>query len=294
MVPLSLCQSRLRRESSRIALGALLIGILPAIHAGAQSAPSAPAPSFEVASIRVNHSASGGTHISFSESSLRVSNASVKNLIFSAYEIQPSQLSGGPGWINTARFDINAKVEDSLVEKFKTLKPEEGREQRKLLLQSLLAERFNLKVSRATKELPIYALVVAKSGIKFPESKLDVKGSSMNSHSQGGGPVTLESKGVTMASLAENLSRQVDRTVLDRTGLAGRYDFTLQYSRDENQGAMFRASDSGSGAASAPPPDSAGPTIFTALQEQLGLKLEATKGPVDILVIDHIDMPTED
>ncbi len=287
-------QLDMRRKFAAGLAGTMLVGLICAASTRAQSASSAPAPSFEVASIRVNHSASGGTHVSSSESRLRVSNATVKNLILSAYDIQPSQLSGGPGWINTTRFDINAKVEDSLVEKFKTMKPEEGREQRMLLLQSLLAERFNLKVTHSTKELPIYVLVIAKSGIKFQESKTDQQGSSMNSHSQGAGPVQLESKGVTMASLAQNLSRQVDRTVLDRTGLAGRYDFTLQYSRDENQGVIFKATDSGSGPASPPPPDSSVPTIFTALQEQLGLKLEATKGPVEMLVIDHIDMPTED
>ena len=182
-------QLKLRRGFPTLALGAMLLAILPATHAAAQSAPSAPAPSFEVASIKINHSASGSRHFSFSESRLRASNVEVKDLIVEAYSIQPAQLSGGPGWISRARFDINAEVEDVLVEKFKTLKPEEAREQRNLMLQSLLAERFNLKVSHATKELPIYALVVAKSGIKFQASKPDQDGSSMNSSSHGGGPV---------------------------------------------------------------------------------------------------------
>ena len=162
------------------------------------------------------------------------------------------------------------------------------------MLQSLLAERFNLKLTRATKELPIYALVVAKSGIKFEGSKPDQDGSSTNTSSHGGGTLQMESQGVTMALLAQYLSRQVDRTVFDRTGLTGRYDFKLQYWRDQNPGPLYNASDTGSGAASASPPDSSAPTIFTALPEQLGLKLEAAKGPVDILVIDHIEMPTGD
>jgi uncharacterized protein (TIGR03435 family) len=211
-----------------------------------------------------------------------------------AYNIRPPQLSGAPNWVNTARFDINAKVDDAFIEELKKMEAEERRKQSNLLLQSLLAERFDLKVSHTTKELPVYWLVVAKGGPKIQESRPDPKGPETNVSSHGGGPVQMEAKGLTMAMFAESLSRQVDRTVLDQTGLTGRYDFTLQWSRDQDQGAIFKATDDRSGAASTPPPDSSSPTIFTAIREQLGLKLESTKGPVDILVIEHIEMPSAD
>jgi uncharacterized protein (TIGR03435 family) len=285
-------RSHCRKAFAGIFLSAWFVTAAFAGSARAQSAPGAPLPSFEVASIKINHTGSGSSHWDSNQSRLVATNLGVKTLIVWAYDIQPSQLSGGPGWINTVRFDINAKVDDALVEKFKK-KPEEQRKQWDLMLQSLLAERFNLKVTHSAKELPIYALVVAKSGVKFQESEPGQQ-DSIRSSSHGGGPVEMEVKGVTMATLAQNLSRQLDRSVFDRTGLRGKYDFKLQYWQDQNQGAMYKASDSGPGAASASPPDSSGPTIFTAIQEQLGLKLEATKGPVETIVIEHIDMPTED
>jgi uncharacterized protein (TIGR03435 family) len=101
-------------------------------------------------------------------------------------------------------------------------------------------------------------------------------------------------QGIPIENLTRLLSRQLGRTVVDKTGLTGKYDFTVKWTPDESQGAMFKGPGSGPpGSASKPPPDSSGPSIFTAIQEQLGLKLESQKGPVEILVIDHVEKPSE-
>lgn len=172
------------------------------------------------------------------------------------------------------------------------------------MIQSLLADRFKLKVSHSTRELPVYALVVAKTGPKLHDAKPGdtypngIKGP--DGRPVGGAgmmrmrPGQLIGQGFSIASLAGLLSQQLGRTVMDQTGLKGNYDFTLQWTSDQRPVAM-PAGPVGvsSGADGVPPSDSSGPSIFTALQEQLGLKLESTKGPVDIIVIDHIERPSE-
>lgn len=286
--------------------GTVVFGPLNASQIRAQSnqLTAAPLPSFEVAAVKLNHSGSGSSHSSFTDGRFIATNVRIKSLILAAYDVQPSQILGGPDWINSERYDINAKVEDALAERFSKLSRDQRKEQIGLLLQSLLAERFMLRVSRSTKDLPVYALVVAKNGPKLQQSKPDDAfpdgskgtaghgGSSTNTSSRAGN-IQIKDERTTMRSLAQQLSRQLGRTVLDRTGLQGAYDFTLQYSEDQNQSVMFRPADGGGPGAGSALTEPSWPSIFTAIQEQLGLKLESTRGPVEILVIDHIEKPSE-
>ena len=184
-------------------------------------------------------------------------------------------------------------------------KAADARRRRKV--QSLLADRFKLTLHRETKEFPVYALMIAKNGSKLQEvadtplesGPPDPKGApdgprkGMKGIRMDRGEVS--GQGATISLLAEVLSNQVGRTVLDKTGLKGHYDFTLKWTPDESQGAMIKGpGDGGPGTGNAPPPpDASGPSIFTAVQEQLGLKLESQKGPVEILVIDHVERPSE-
>ena len=147
------------------------------------------------------------------------------------------------------------------------------------MLQALLAERFQMRVLRETKELPVYALVVGKSGPQLHEAE-----GAGNGMRIGRGRVTTQA--ISMEPFAKNLGKLLGRTVVDRTGLEGKFAFTLEWTPDPGQPMGLL----GPSPASA---DDSGPSIFTALQEQLGLKLEPQKGPVEILVIDHVEKPSE-
>ena len=147
------------------------------------------------------------------------------------------------------------------------------------MLLPVLEERFNLKLYRhETREITVYELVVAKGGSKLKESAPDTAGTNGNPMRRSmllNGIGHLESHGTSIDPLAHELSRALGRTVFDKTGLTGNYDYTLEWTPDDG-----------------PPTDTVGPSLFTAVQEQLGLKLEAQKEPVDVVVIDHIDKPS--
>jgi uncharacterized protein (TIGR03435 family) len=239
---------------------------------------------FEVAAIKPNKSGGGGSRSSFDGIRLTATNISVKSLIqYDAYGIPAPQILGGPNWLASDRFDIEAKVDDALVAEMAKLDREQRNQMERKMVQQLLADRFKLAVHHETKELPVYALVVAKGGPKLTASKDPDKGTSTSSNNG-----RLTTKGSTMEKLAEtltaNLARELGRVVIDKTGIEGRYDLALTWSPENNSAAMMNASNEAS------PP---GPSIFTALQEQLGLKLESSKGPVQTLVIDHIEQPSE-
>ena len=152
--------------------GLVMMGLVIAPQAGAQSAQPALAtmPSFEVASIKPNRSGDGGMRFQNTPGRFVVNNANAKFLIEFAYNIKDFQLSGGPSWINSDRYDIDAKMEDSVVEAMQKLPFDKRQEQVRLMIQSLLADRFQLRVERGTKELPAYALIVAKGGPKLTET----------------------------------------------------------------------------------------------------------------------------
>jgi uncharacterized protein (TIGR03435 family) len=253
-------------------------------------------PVFDVVSVKPNKSDSGMVRIMAKPDGYAASNVSLKMLIQNAYGIREDLISGAPGWADSARFDIDAKVAGSDVDALKKLSPE----QRRLVLQPLLADRFKLKVHTETKQLPVYELVVAKGGSKLKEATVGdtyangVKGP--DGVGRGGmmrsGPGQLTAQAVPMTSLANILSHQLQRTVFDKTGLAGKYDLELNWAPDHGSDPMFKGPE-GSPQRGDPAPDSSGPSIFTALQEQLGLKLQSAKGPVETLVIDHVEMPSE-
>jgi len=190
----------------------------------------------------------------------------VKDIVSQAYKVRRSQISG-PDWIETERFDITAKIPAGA-----------GRDQVPLMLQALLADRFKLTLHRETKDLPIYALVIAKNGPKFKtsESETGISSNSNRKHSH----VTAK---VSMHGFAEFLSEEAGRPVVDQTGLSGSYDLTLDWASPDLAPGDAPANDT-----------TADPSLFTALQEQLGLKLDPTKGPVEMLVIDRAERtPTE-
>src|SRR5258708_6329833 len=251
-------------------------------------------PSFEVASIRPSSSEDRRPLINMQPSGRCVArNATVKRLITVAYRIKHFQISGGPKWIDSDFFDIAATPAGPLA------KPD----QFQAMLQALLAERFHLVIRRETKEMPVYALVAAKGGPKIKEALdsdpaiIDPGGRAPEGAPRRP-PITrirrgsLTAQGIEMLAFVDTLSNFLGRAVLDRTGLSGRYDVKLQWTTDENQVAMFEVMGVPEGFG-APPPDPLGPSLFTALQEQLGLRLETQKGPLEMLVIERVEKPSE-
>jgi uncharacterized protein (TIGR03435 family) len=280
----------------------VVFGLLnaPRIRPQSKQSAAAPLPSFEVASIKPNRSRDTLRGAEWPPGRYTATNQPIKVLIEFAYNVQDFQLSGGPNWIASDRYDVDAKVDDSLAAELKKLSYWRRRDQIRLMVQSLLADRFSLRLSHKTEILPIYALVIAKTGAKLQESKPDEiyssgdkrqvgeEGEFSMSHGQ------LTAEGFSMEGLVWFLSWRLGRPVLDQTGLKGNYDFTLQWTPDESPGAMAKVqTDAGPGTFAPPLPGSSGPSIFTAIQEQLGLKLESTKGPLDVIVIDHIERPSE-
>jgi len=269
----------------RFALLVAALVLASAPQGGAQSvqAARAPLPSFEVATIKKSRSDESPWGPGFQPGRFMGRDQTINLVIALAYNVYPLRIFGAPGWVNSERYDIQAKESDTTAEELRKLPPAKAMEEQSLLLQSLLAERFGLKVSHQTKELPVYALVVAKGGPKFQEAKPDYKGPDLP---WGPGQFTLRNS--PMATLVAIMSNQMHRMVVDQTGLKGNYDLTVQWRKDQNMLGMPRAS-----GPDAAPLDSSGPSFSTALQEQLGLKLESTKAPVDVIVIDHIEKPSE-
>jgi uncharacterized protein (TIGR03435 family) len=163
----------------------------------------------------------------------------------------------------------------------KKLPDAEQSHQHQLMMQSLLADRFQLRVHHATKMLPVYDLVVAKGGLKLKETAEDEN----SGWSKGRG--SYSGHRISTDDLVFILSNEVGRIIVDKTGLAGKYDIALKWTPDE------MAASAGQQANASPPAADAPPSIFTALEEQLGLKLESAKGPVDTIVVDHVEKPSE-
>jgi uncharacterized protein (TIGR03435 family) len=234
---------------------------------------STPGPAaFEVASVKPNKSGNGSSRFNSGHGRLTATNVSLKSCIYFAYGIKDYQISG-PEWLSSERYDITAKAASGVPDK--QLMP---------MLQTLLQDRFKLRLHRQTKELPAYALVVGKGGPKLHEVET---GPEQDNAGRG----RLSARKISMPRLAEILSRHMDRPVLDMTGIKGVFDLTLDYAPDDAHSTMAPRGGGAGGIATDSP---SGPSIFVALQEQLGLKLEARKGPVEILVIDYAEkVPTE-
>ena len=272
----------------RLLLAAFL-AVAPA--AAAQHALAAdPSLAYDVVSIKVNKTGGGSTSINSSLEHFAGTNVTLKDLIRYAYDLRSDdQIAGLAGPANSARFDMEAKVDADTLAALKKLEREPRTAQQRALMRAMLADRFQLKVHRETREGPVYGLVVAKGGFKLtavdpvkpeagapPDPKYS-PGSMNTSVSNRDGKMTAQA--VPLSNLAESLARQVSRMVVDKTGLTGKYDFTLAWTDDQN-------SEAKDDTASAP-------SLFTALQEQLGLKLEAMRGPVETIVVDRAEMPSE-
>lgn len=281
-------------------LAALATALAAWMPLGAQT-PVAPL-TFEVSSVKRNMSAEqGGSFGARPGGQLVVRNNTLRNIVRNAYQLQNFQIvtvAGTPDWFDRDRFDITAT----------SPKPDPSIDEFRGMVQALLAERFGLRVHRETREMPIYALVLAKPdgtwGSQLTRSTTDC--AAMAAAARRGAPpppptaITerppcgtrslpgqMLAGGVTMADLARNVSNFAGRMTIDKTGLAGAFDFTLEYTPDQ-------LPPEGSLPAGMPPPPANGPSLFTAMQEQLGLKLDSQRGPVDVLVIDAAQQPTPD
>ena len=210
---------------------------------------------------------------------LTATGVTLKMLIGFAYGVFAYQLSGGPAWIGTERWDIEARTDG--------VQGRLPRAQSDALLRALIEDRFQLKARRETKEMLFYALAAAKNLWILKAHS----GSSEPSEARfGRGSATFSD--FSMGRLAAYLAMQLGRPVIDRTGIHGSYDFSLEWTPAPGEGGP-EAIGLPARAEISPPADSNGPSIFTALEEQLWLKLEPQKGPVDIIVIDHVERPSE-
>jgi uncharacterized protein (TIGR03435 family) len=269
---------------------------------GQSPAPAPDSLAFDVASVKPSSADKNGQSLMMSEGKFSTENEPLLGLIKFAYNLKSDdQLIGAPGWVGSKRFDIDAKEDAAFVEAAKTLPPEQRVAQIRLMVQALLAERFHLQASRETRELPVYALVLARGGSKMTVvPPPDLSRTSATPPAPGDAPVRRRGSGVrstghgdltglaaTMDILTNVLSNQPEtagRLVLDKTGLTGNYDWTLKWTPE-------RSASMASGGPSSGGTDDTGPSFFTAIQEQLGLKLESQKGPVPVVVIAHVDLP---
>ncbi len=299
-------EARPRRQKRSLApmLAAACWIILVTPRLTAQTGVAAPAtgdasapPAFEVVSIKPNKGDSMMSRIMMTPDGVSVSNVPLHGLIREAFGVSDDRLAGVPGWMNSDRFDIEAKVAADDVPKLKTLTPQ----QRWAMFLPILEDRFALKFHHETRDLTQYVLVIAKSGLKMKEAKPgDTYANGMKGPDGAAHPGMMRmgrgefmGQAVELAVLVRQLSFHFGSTVVDKTGLTGKYDFDLKWAPDEMEGAAPRAPDSGQPGADNPaPPATSGPSIFTALEEQLGLKLESQKQPADVIVVDHIEPPS--
>ncbi len=246
-------------------------------HAGAPVSPAAkPLPVYDVATIKPSKSDDHGPDVTTSAYSIVGRGILLTWFLQKAFGIQPDFIFGMPPWANNARFDIDAKIVDPDMQQLNSLTPE----QRRAMLQALLADRFALRWHFEERTLPLYELVPAKNGSKLKAAPLADK------EEQGiyTGNDRIRVTYTPMSSFCGNLSEKVHRAVVDKTGLKERYSFELKWHDDAAPGVM----NDGKGFDQGEFPD-----LFTALQEQLGLKLQSGKGPVEVLVVDHATVPAE-
>jgi uncharacterized protein (TIGR03435 family) len=263
---------------------ALLLAIVNVRGASAQTKPPVAAagetPHFEVAAIRPSKPDSRGQNWSGSTDRLVIENYTLRRLIRSAYGLKSdSQILGGPDWLDKQCFDINAKIDDAEIAKMAKMDRVARQRERNQMVQSLLAERFMLKAHLDHRTMPVYALVVVKSGAKLTPTSAATAAKGNNITTRNG---RMTSSAISMDSFADDLDYRPEtggRMVLNRTGLIGEYDFKLNWAQDNGDGTTA---------------DPALPGLFTALQEQLGLKLRPENGSVEVVVVESAIKPTFD
>jgi uncharacterized protein (TIGR03435 family) len=307
----------IRRRSVLFTIAVVVSLAFPAVSAlAAQSnagtdSPAANAPGdlpkFDVATIKPATGQDDRMMFMFVPGGIRLEGVPTQMLLQQAFDVEEDHIIGAPAWVKTKRYDVQAKVSPEDAPRLDKLKIDE----RRAMMLPLLVERFNLKYHHETRELPGYELVVAKGGPKMkvsdvqppPPKPADPSGTPgpdrPGRDTPPRGPMlrmmgrgNIESQGTNTTMLARVLSQQLSRTVTDKTGLKDNYDFTLHWTPDDAPAPKPGGADGGP-AHDDNASDSAGPSLFTAVQEQLGLKLESTKGMQDVIVIDHIDEPSE-
>ena len=249
---------------------ALILMLLPFGLATGQSAPQ----SFDVASVRRNIADLPGGRVQFLPGRFVVSRCYLQFVIQQVYGVRDYQIVDGPKWISdwNFRYDIEAKADPA---------PQDDA-QLHLMAQALLAERFLLKLHREKRDLPVYALIPGKSGLKLQAAK-DPGDRPGSGYAEPYASGVMRGTNVSIAGFISTLAHNLDRPVIDKTGFSAAFDFRLEWDGVKNLATEIGA---------APPiPDK--PSLFTAIQEQLGLKLDPQKAPFEVLVIDHVEKPSE-
>lgn len=266
----------------------LLLLLMPAL--------SSAQPAFEVASVRPSHTEAGlkggrgaNPAITLDAGRFSATGVNLLVLILRAYGITSCRplgegacllVSGGPEWLQKDHFDIQAKIPDGSPV-YDQMQLQNGHApELAQMLQALLKDRFHFKAHRETRELPIYALTVSKKGHKLKPPASSEHGRILFRPTEANGEksIRLEATNSSMHDLVDLYAKFMDRPVIDQTGLTGNFDFTMTYESNPLAPGPFS--------------ELAGPDLFRAFQDQLGLKFEATKGPVEILVIDHAERPS--
>jgi len=254
-----------------LAVSWFVAALFMAVVSAQAQAPQGPKP-FDVAAIKPNKTGSNGISMGTSHGRLTASNVTARTLILKAFQLRDIQLSGGPGWISTERFDVSAKTADQSI----------SDDDLWLSLQPLLIDRFHLKFHRESKQGAVLSLVTAKAksglvphvGIQNPSMRI----------SSSGGKSSVDAKNISMAKFASTLAEFTSHIVLDNTRLNGGFDFKLEWAQDHNEESMLSTIEESLGVT--------GPSLYSALEEQLGLKLQRATGTVENLVVDTIDRPT--
>jgi len=236
-------------------------------------------PAFEVATIKPSDPAHPEQIITLRGAEVITTNVTVHALINLAYWLHPKQLTGGPAWTETEKFDM-AGTPDA--------PGQPNVDQMKVMIQKLLTDRFQLKFHFEKRELPVYAVRLAKTGAKITQSRDDPKGIPGWNFGRNPSGMIMAFRNSPMSQFTAVLQNSTDRPVVDQSGLTGRYDFTLNFTPDAAMAALLGG----------PPPPAgdnpdAAPDLFAAFQQQLGLKLEPAKAPVDVMVIDKVERPSE-
>ena len=261
----------------------ILVLAVIAFHCMARAQVPAKNPSFEVSTVRPSGSDTRGSNLNLEMDSIRSSNLPVMFLLKFAFNLNggsDDQIIGAPKWVSSVPFDIRAKVDEEAAATMAKMPTDERMETTRRMVQMLLEDRFQLKIHHENRELPVLALTAAKGGSKLTPvndtSATSVSGESGWTGLHNPGPGETEGRDVPIAVLVSALSSKPEiggRLVVDETGLIGKYSFKLTWAPTDAQG----ATDAGAG----------GPTLFTAIEEQLGLKLQTQKAPVDCVVIDQ-------
>jgi bla regulator protein BlaR1 len=269
--------------------------------------------SFETVSIKIGARDGRGPFVISIPPRLTVKSATLRDLIRMSYHVRDFQITGGPAWINSDRYIIDATARDNPT-------TEEWLETTGLMLQALLRDRFKVKMQRETQELPVYDLTLAKGGLKLAQSAerscttfkwyrnspapgqstaiacgvVELTNTRLNHTLDANGmSITRVGGNAVVPSLATFFSGELDRTVIDKTGLTGLFDFHLEWNRLATARLLGRSAADDPSANASALSDASSPSLFTAVQEQLGLKLEPAKGPVQVYIIDHVEKPSE-